>query len=144
MFRFGYFPFVMRLFRHGYYRWNTECADKALALQTIFYLQGDFLCFFILTQGRHVDDFSEEDIQKHLTKINHDMAGLTIFARQIGFLIVAAIAAGSFWANPDRAVLNIIITSVSAALLVAFRKYFKMAVNKALGALLGLFIRKYF
>jgi hypothetical protein len=144
MFRFGYFPFVMSLFRHGYYRWNTECADKALALQSTFYLQGDFLCFFILTQGRQMDDFSEEDIQKHLTIINHDMEGLTTFARQIGVLIVAAIGGAAFGINPERALLNIIITSVSAALLVAFRKYFKMAVNKALGALLGLFIRKYF
>ncbi len=144
MFRFDYFPFVMNLFRRGYYRWNTECADKALALQTTFYLQGDFLCFFILSQGRQVDEFSDEDFQKHLTKINHDMAGLTTFVRQIGFLIVAAIAGVSFWVNPERAVLNIVITSVSAVVLVAFRKYFKMALNKALGALLGLFIRKYF
>jgi hypothetical protein len=144
MLRFDYFPFVMSLFRRGYYRWNTECADKALALQTTFYLQGDFLCSFILTQGRQMEDFSDEDFQKHLTKINRDMAGLSNFVRLIGFLIVAAIAAGSFCANPERVVLNIIITSVSAAALVAFRKYFKIAVNKALGALLGLFIRKYF
>lgn len=144
MFRFDYFPFVMSLLRRGYFRWNTECNDKALALQTTFYLQGDFLCFFVLTQGRQVDDFSDEDFQKHLKKINYDMAGLNIFVRHIGFVIVAAITAISFWINPERVVLNIVITSVSAAVLVAFRKYFKMAVNKVLGALLGLYIRKYF
>ncbi|NCA86713.1 MAG: hypothetical protein EOM83_14275 [Clostridia bacterium] len=144
MFRFDYFPFVVSLLRRGYFRWNTECTDKALALQTTFYLQGDFLCFFILSQGRQVGDFSDEDFQKHITKINRDMAGLTTFVNHIGFLIVAAIAGGSFLMNPERVVLNIIITTVSAAALVAFRKYFKIVINKALGALLGLVVRKYF
>jgi hypothetical protein len=58
--------------------------------------------------------------------------------------IVAAIAAGSFWANPESVAINIFITTATAAVLVAFRKYFKFVINKALGALLGLFVRKYF
>jgi hypothetical protein len=134
----------MSLLRRGYYRWKTECTDKSLALQTTFYLQGDFLCFFQLGQGSQIDDFSDEYFQKHIAKINHDMAGITTFIKHIGFLIVTAIVGGSFWINPDGPVLNIVITSVSAIALVAFRKYFKIAINKALGVLLGVVIGKYF